>query len=122
MSVNVNITEKYVNKDYYNQECCSNPTAVGGGGTAIHREMAEIDLTGTTDYHIVITFPTAFNAKPFGRLRVFRYVPRTGGGLGIQDVLFTYPDANWLTEIGFTIDISAFEALDGAIVEYQYTE
>ena len=119
MSVTATVLRRHINRDYYNVGGSSYISTASGGGTTIHREMAE--LTPITAKHLVVTFGKEFAAKPFGKLEVYRYVTQ-GAGIGKQNVLFTFPDANWLTKTGFTIDIAAFEDLNGIIVFYQYTE
>lgn len=122
MALELSITRRYVDSDYFKTE---SKTTAGAKYNSyfVHREMTR--FTGLQSHNVVVTFGQAFAAKPIGidNLKVYRMYEITPGNWGIQDVLFTFPsEEDWLTTTGFEINISPFEALSGIWIEYNFTE
>ena len=74
-------------------------------------------LTDLESAEVIVTFPRPFANVPMGlaNLKVYRWVD-----LYVQDVLFTFPSAEWLTTTGFSITIHQDEPLSGIIIEYNF--
>jgi hypothetical protein len=78
-------------------------------------------LTDIKSATVNVAFKQPFSTIPAGLPRLYRMVP-DGGVYLMQDVLFSYPSADWLTPTGFSIIIDPSEELEGIVMTYQFIE
>ena len=125
MAVDVTVLRRVVKKDYFQQGTgAAGYVNVGGTVPPIHRELAYLlGDTDITDKNVVIVFNKPFVNFPvgIGNFKLYRYEAQ-GAGFSITPVLYTVPSVEWLTLIGFEINIAEFESLTGLIFEYNFTE
>ncbi len=70
---------------------------------------------------IEVEFGTEFIKKPVGFVKCYRYEVRENGGFYIANVVWYVSLVQWLSTIGFIIQIEDYEPLDGVYVEYCFT-
>lgn len=128
---NINITTLSVPRTPRNKRIYSGTTYVtktvssgtSGSSSSTHIEAKVLKYDNgdfdSRDVTVEFTYPISV---PVGFVKVYRYEAREGGGYYVADAVHYVDDSDWITEDGFSLHIESYEALEGIIIEYSFTE
>ena len=114
------------NKRIYAQSTVTERVSIGQPilPLSVHYEAKKLkyDNGDFTTRDVAISFNTSFLAEPTGYIKVYRMTNEPDGWMKQDVICFFDSESDWLNEYGFTINIADYEALDGVIIEYFFTE
>lgn len=87
--------------------------------TKFHTEIGRIE--DLQSHEIEVIFNESFEVIPIGsEPRVYRIDTVAPGKYRRTNIMFYFPEEEWLTNTGFKLTIEGFEELEGIIIEYEY--